>query len=42
MEEGGEITYSLAVEDALVGDLCSLQLSEVDCTDWENRDVGVA
>lgn len=30
MDEGGEMTGSLAMEDALVGDLCSLQLSEVD------------
>lgn len=30
MEEGGEVTDSLAIEDALVGDICSLPVSEVD------------
>ena len=43
MEDGGEVTESsLAIDDALVGDLCSLQQSEVDWIDCEHRDVEVA
>lgn len=42
MEDGGEVTESLAIDDALVGDLCSLHQSEVDWIDCEHRDVEVA
>lgn len=42
MDEGGDVTESSAVEDACVGDRCSLQLSEADWMDWEKREVGVA